>query len=374
VAFLNDKSGTRAFTGRELDKVWRIAIEMVNNGDYSFRFKTIKLDTMSAPTITGVKKMDPLSLPIYVGPLTSDQTEYLFQVVKNLLHLSYSLSNSEVSRLTKNSIRLNAPDLIQAKAAVRFIQSLKVRSIGVIRSDDRDGDSYFAIVKSEAEKAGIVIKQSLRRDITDAALGLRAMDQLKDCPVILVFGAKPLFECVCEYAVLHGMNGRYYTYIFDTGSSISVREFEGPVSKLENWYTIVPGYDPVMVSKLKILYPDFNPHYNQYSLNLFDAVVVLARAINDLLNQGLSVSELNISIIREKIISNPPISGLTGPISFTETGERVSPLLVVTNVFGDSTQWRAIYNSTLDQIQGIHQDDSLLNPFRLYQDLVNYFS
>jgi len=179
-------------------------------------------------------------------------------------------------------------------ASMQFIKNMGCSSFCIIRSMDTYGDDFLNYLQIESDRENIPIQAKIEVDWTDVIASLDDLESLKSsCSTFLVFGTYPVNSRVCEYATKFGMNTQEYVYIFISGSTSPVEEFKQNVKVLQNWFMMIPEQGVMYQEKDKeILDPNF------YGLYLYDCVLVLSTAINNLINRGV---ELNLSVICEEI-------------------------------------------------------------------------
>lgn len=160
-----------------------------------------------------------------------------------------------------------------------------------------------------------------------------------------MFGTHPTFLFVVEYAVKYHMNTCDYVYVFISGSTHSQVQVEECINNLTNWYIILPNRSPIYE---KIKDPVLSNNF--FSCYAYDAVLTLSIAINQLLEKGWKASDLSPNEIHQQIV-NLNILGASGQITFSPSGERESPIQLITDKNNyENNNFVAEYTSSDNQI------------------------
>jgi len=319
IIYFQDTSGVREENGLSLNAVFNRTLEIIRE-KFGIIFVPYVYDTQSVPNMIGaIEYIKSKKIYAVVAPYSSGQTSSLLQYFKDTLILSYSNTMLELSNQSGLYIRLNPVDLVQAKTLGLFMKNNGCSRISLIRTNDAYGDSYY----DQLRNTDLTIIHQIQVDPTEDDISLNRMENFKtdSTNIILVVGTPPLFQKVVRYAQLFGMEN--YIYVFDTGSANVVTEFINTVTGiLPHWYSLLPAPGKLYHEKKIESDPVLSQSVNQYGIYLYDTLTTLAVAIQDLINEGYSIDQLNATLIHEKILGIS-FEGFTGPISFDSTGNRI---------------------------------------------------
>jgi len=236
---------------------------------------------------------------------------------------------------------------IQIKAIAKIIQKIGCTKIGVIRAIDSYGTDLYNGLVQECQKVGINIHVTLELEPTENQITLNEIVKLKNLPLIIVVVSYPLTKVVIEYAQKYGMTGPNYIWFFSEGAVSQIPLFLKDVQIVTHWFATVPPSGPI---------PDYinqsliSPSVNMFSVYVYDSILLLATAINKLIQKENFTQYTNYSALRKEIISLDLI-GLSGRMRFDiTTGERRTQYYIIKNgpTAGEYTQIATYDSDTTD--------------------------
>jgi len=324
-------SGEERTHGRAADRAVRLAVEQANAaGDLSFTIELVSLDdecTREAGEAVARKLCKDAGVFGVVGPFNSTPTQAAGPVYDDagLAHICPAASNPDLSRQGWSTFfRVVASDEVQGwEAAKCALEIVGARRIAFLHDKSAFGQPLGEIVADEAEKQGadIVLFEGIDRGQRRFPQTVHRVREAE--PDLIYFG---LIEAEGSAMAKHLREaGVTAPYLGADGLKPS-RYLETP-----EWDVVGPYYTSACTdvtrrpsaARFREAYGDRFPDfadYTVYTVEAYDAARILIDALRRV---GMEEREA----IRHEISQTAGFAGASGPITFTERGNRVDPVI-----------------------------------------------